>query len=99
MTFFVKIPAKFRRGVSASRRMSPIWSFTTEVEAIEFAKSFTICYVDVTHDGKVIFRNYSLEKPKWMSEAESTVAREQNRQTQDDMAQKAGYGKKRRGAV
>lgn len=99
MTYFVKIPAKFRRGKAASRRMAPVWSFSTEVEAIEFAKSFESCWVEVSFDNKVIFKNYSIDK-SWVSEAEATVIRQQNLATQDDMAQASGYSKrKRRGAV
>ena len=97
MTYFVKIPAKFRRGKAASRRMAPVWSFNTEVEAIDFAKSFECCWVEVSIDNKVIFKNYC-DNPKWMSEGEAIVVREQNRQSNEDKRQE--YAKtKRRGAV
>lgn len=79
MTYFVKQPAKFRRS-KKELKLAPVWSFGSEVEAIEFAKSFESCYVDVIHDGKVIFRNYP--HPfinKWMSEAEAVVVRETNK--------------------
>ena len=82
MTYFVKPAAKFRR--SKSERLAPVWSFSDETQAIEFAKGFEVCWVDVVHEGKVIFSNYSLEKPKWMSEAEATVVREQNKQVVAD---------------
>jgi len=82
VTYFVKIPAKFRRGNAASRRMAPVWSFSTEVEAIDFAKTFEICWVEVSVDNKVIFRNYSTDT-KWMSEAQATAMREQTLETQD----------------
>lgn len=80
----VKSPAKFRRGIVKQKEkrnkidITPRWFFETEQEAIAFAKTFEICYVDVWFQGQVIFRNYSIEKPVWMSEGEATVVREQN---------------------
>lgn len=82
------------RNAQQQPRLAPVWTFEDEAKAIEFAKSFTVCYVDVVHEGKVIFRNYSTEKPKWMSEGEATVVREQNKIAKDMDAQT--YPKKRK---
>ena len=101
MTYFVRIPEKFRRKGNKSQslfnRFAPRWTFNTEVDAIEFAKSFQSCWVEVSFNNEVIFKNYS-NAPKWMSEDEATVVREQNKQLYA-VAQKNRYVKKKRDAV
>jgi hypothetical protein len=87
-TYFVKQPARYRRESKNQRKgavkLAPVWTFGTEAEAVAFARTFEVCYVEVIFQGKVLFRNFNLERPKWVSEAEATVIRESNRQVQDD---------------
>lgn len=83
--WFVKMAAKYRRAVRGSiLRPASVYSFGSEPEARAFANGFSICRVDVWHQGKVVFSNYSTERPKWVSEGEALVIREQNKQTIDD---------------
>lgn len=96
MSYIVKRSAKHSRPSKKSlygpkvklQKPSRVWSFDTEAGAIVFAKEFGVCWVEVWHKGEVIFRNFSLEKPKWVSEAEGLVIREQNKQAQIYLQQK-----------
>ena len=92
MTYFVRIPPRFRRSKSA--RLAPIWTFNSEVEAIDFAKTFQVCWVEVTLDNKVIFKNYSTAK--WMSEAEAAIVHKQNL---DAGVERTAVYPKKRGAI
>ena len=95
MTYFVRIPARFRRSKKTAR-LAPIWTFDNEVDAIDFAKTFEVCWVEVTFDNKVIFKNYSTAK--WMSEAEALIVKQQN--ASSGLERTEVYTKnKKRGAV
>jgi len=89
VSYFVQIPSKYRnrptRKAQHKRdadkpKLPSVWTFGTESEAIEFAKSFKSCWVEVRHEGRIIYKNYP-DKVTWMSEAEATVVREQNKQS------------------
>lgn len=83
MSYFVKIPDKFRRPSKRSKygrepqlRVAPIWTFSEEKDAVEFAKSFFACLVQVWHEGKVIFQNYSSELPQWYKDHKAGIVHE-----------------------
>lgn len=93
MSYFVKIPEKYRRhqsrrskyGREESRvKLAPVWTFNTESEAVTFAKSFQSCWVEVWHENKVLFRNFSTDKPKWLTDYEAQVIREKNEKIQQE---------------
>lgn len=72
--FIVQRPAKYSRRSSKSTAkmakrnhftLSPVWVFETEAQAVEFAKSFKACWVEVVHQGKVVYKNYNDAKPQW----------------------------------
>lgn len=74
-SYFVKIHAKSRRLPDSERRRKenpllksivPSWSFPTEVEAVAFAQTFQVCWVQVWHQGKVIYKNFDDSIKQWV---------------------------------
>lgn len=86
MSYFVKQPDKYRRESKKSKygrhtelpKVSPIWTFSEAPEAIEFAKSFQVCYVQVWHEGKVIFQNFAEKPAQWLSLEDGLKVKERN---------------------
>lgn len=104
-SYFVKQPEKYRREprsrhndrTEVKTKLPPIWTFSTEAEAIEFAKTFKACWVEVWFEGKVLFRNFPTDKPRWMSKKKAARISEQNAKVRDEQtkeSEETRYGKR-----
>ena len=90
MSYFVKIPTQYRRpskkrvqACQGSKELAlktylpPVWSFHTEVEAIDFVKAEKNLWLEVWFEGKVIYKNFN-PKPVWLTLEQAAAIREHN---------------------